>query len=556
MSISEQLEAAIDIKDLVSKYASIKKAWVNYKAVCPFPGHNEKTPSFVVSPAKQIAYCFGCHKGWGPIKFVMDIENCEFKDAIQILWSMTGIAVNTNFNTEKYEAAKNLYSLFRDAVNYYTQALWSYPEVKKYLFDRQISNETIEKFHFWYSDSGVGLYNYLQKKWYNDELIIASNIFLDIKSKKDKFINRIIFPLQNQRWDFIWLAGRILGKWEPKYLNSPASDIYDKSNILYGMFAARSHISQKDSIIVCEWYMDVIALQTAGFLNSVWVSGTALTDKHLQLIKRLTKKIYLCFDWDNAWEKATKASLDKMKNLGFEVRIITLPEWKDPDDIVKSEENFQDYIDNALSPIGYYIKKANVNTSSIDDKKNLLWELLEVIRSYSDNIEKDHYLKEIAKTLNINEHIIYDAFNKIRFTRNTQKEVKQAPDKITSQDIVIGQTLVNSSRLEFFRENLIFPEYLSDDLKKIFQHGTEVISEFPLEVKEKYKAISLKIEEDDSHASDYHVQEYLNKTARALNSDIFKIQSKVLKQRIDMGDDQAFLESVNLKNLAKKHWIK
>ena len=170
MSISEELESAIDIVELVSKYTSLKKAGVNFKAVCPFPGHNEKTPSFMVSPVKQMAYCFGCHKWGGPIKFIMDIENCEFREAIEILGWYTWIAVNSNFDKEKHEAKKNIYSLYKDAVNYYKNALKKYPEVKKYVFDRGLNEKVMEDFHFGYADSWVELYAYLKWKWYDPEM--------------------------------------------------------------------------------------------------------------------------------------------------------------------------------------------------------------------------------------------------------------------------------------------------------------------------------------------------------------------------------------------------
>lgn len=556
MSISEQLESAIDIKDLVSKYITLKKSGVNYKAVCPFPWHNEKTPSFMVSPSKQIAYCFGCHKWWGPIKFIMDIENCDFKEAIEILGSMTGIAVNTNFNHEKHKERKSLYSLFKDAVYYYKNTLTNYPDVKKYLFERGITTEIIDKFHFWYSDSWVELFSYLKNKWYDEQLIISSNIFLDINSKKDKFINRIIFPIQNARWDFVALAGRILGSWEPKYLNSPASDIYDKSNILYGLFEARTQISKLDYVIICEWYMDVIALQSHGFFNSVWVSWTALTDKHLQLLKRLTKKIYLCFDGDNAWEKATKASLEKMKNQEFEVKVILLPNGKDPDEIIKSWGDFHQYIKNACSPVAYYIRKTQINTSSIDDKKRILWELLEMIKSYSNNIEKDHYLKEVSSILNINENIIYDAFNKIRFKINTTHNAQIKSEKIDSEELVMAHCILDNTRSEFFAKNLIFHEYISKDLSNILKNPSETLQSFEIEKKERIKAFALKIENNETLANADNQEEELKKTAYALNKEIYKKQVEVLKNKMNHGDDESFIHYSQLVALAKKHGIK
>ena len=556
MSISEDLESAIDIVELVNKYSTLKKAWVNYKSVCPFPGHNEKTPSFMVSPVKQIAYCFGCHKGGWPIKFVMDIENCEFKEAIEILGAYTWIAVNTNFNKEKYEAKKNIYSLYKDAVNYYKSALQKYPEVKKYVFDRWLNEKVMEDFHFGYADSWVELYNYLKSKKYDDDLIKQSNIFLDINTKKDKFINRLIFPIQNARWDFVAFTARILWAWEPKYLNSPASDLYDKSNILYWLFNARTAISKEDFVIITEWQMDTIALQAAGFFNTVAVSWSALTDKHLTLIKRLTKKVFLCFDWDSAWDKATKAALEKMKNSWFEVKIISLPKWKDPDDIVKSWKDFNEYISAALTPIWYYIKKSSFDLTSIDEKKKVLAELLDIVKSYSDNIEKDFYLKEISKLLDINENIIYDSFNRIRYTTNTSKENKIKTDKVTSEELVIWYCLLNDKNLVFFNKHILFKEWLWSDLKAILEEWTWYINSLELNKKEIFRWISLKLEAETSHTNEDHSETELLKITTWLNRELYKKLVTILKKAMNSGNPEAFIKYTHLVNEAKKFGIK
>ncbi|MDP2090458.1 MAG: DNA primase [Candidatus Gracilibacteria bacterium] len=556
MNISEELEQAIDIVDLVSKYASLKKAGANYKSVCPFPGHNEKTPSFMVSPSKQIAYCFGCHKGGGAIKFVMDIENCDFKNAIEILGGYTGIEVNTNFNKEKHETKKNIYSLYKDAVNYYKNSLDKYPEVKKYVFDRGLNEKVMQDFHFGYADSGVELYNYLKSKGYDDDMIVQSNIFIDIKTRKDKFINRLIFPIQNARGDFVAFTARIIGAGEPKYLNSPASDLYDKSNILYGLFNARTSISKLDFIIVTEGQMDTISLQAAGFTNTVAVSGSALTDKHLTLIKRLTHKVFLCFDGDSAGEKATKSALEKMKNNGFEVRIIYLPEGKDPDDVIKSGGNFQEYINKALTPIGYYIKKSNFDLTSIDEKKKLLLELLEIVKSYSDNIEKDYYLKEISKRLDINQNLIYDSFNRIKFTTNTSKDPKIEVSKTSSEDMVIGYCILEENNIEFFNKHILFKNGLAQDLKKVLEDGLSYINSLELNKKERYRGIALKIEAENEHANKEHSDEELQKIVSGLNREVYKKLVTTLKKEMANGNNEAFVKYTHLVNEAKKIGIK
>ena len=557
MWIVEDLEWAIDMVDLVWRYTKLKKSGTNYKALCPFPWHSEKTPSFMVSPTKQIGYCFGCHRGGWAIKFIMDIENCTFKEAVEILSNYTWIKVAWNFKTENFEVKKNLYSLYKDATNYYKNTLKNYPEIKKYLYERCLNEDIINNFNIWYSDSWIELFNYLKSKWYTDEQIFESQIFLDIKTKKDKFIGRVIFPIQNSRWDFVAFAWRITWTWEPKYLNSPASKLYDKSNILYNLFNARQAITKEDFIIICEWYMDVIALNRWGFLNSVAVSGTALTEKHLTLIKRLTKRIYICFDWDWAWQKATELSLEKMKNEGFEVKIIKISWGKDPDEIISSGKDFSQFIKNALTPIWYFIKKSKFNTSSLEDKKILLEQGLELIKSYSDNVEKDFYLQELSKLLWIKESIVYDRFNKIKFKvqKSTEENLK-IKNNISSIELIMWYILLDEKNIDFFKENIVFSEYLPKDLKEIFEFWIKKIESFDLEKKEKIKWISLKIEDSENFKNSINKQEELKKAVIWLNREIFLNKQEELKNKINSGDESALLEFTSLNAKAKKIGLK
>jgi DNA primase len=302
--------------------------------------------------------------------------------------------------------------------------------------------------------------------------------------------------------------------------------------------------------------MDTIALQAAWFFNTVAVSWSTLTDKHLTLIKRLTKKVYLCFDWDAAGEKATKASLEKMKNSGFEVRIISLPKWKDPDDIIQSWKDFKEYIDSALTPIWYYIKKSNFDTTSIEEKKKLLAELLDIVKSYSDNIEKDFYLKEISKLLDINENIIYDSFNRIRFTTNTWKDNKINTDKITSEELVIWYCISNEKNIEFFNKHILFKDWLWTDLKKVLDEWVNYINSLELNKKEKLRWISLKIESDNTHANQEHSEAELHKITDWLNREIYKKLVTVLKKEMNSWNTEAFLKYTKLISEAKKIGIK
>lgn len=555
MGIVEELEWSIDIVDLVGKYVSLKKAWVNYKANCPFPGHSEKTPSFMVSKSKQLGYCFGCHKWGWPLKFIMDIENCEFKEALEILWNFTWVKVNTNFDQEKFESQKNLFSLYKSAVNFYKKSLENHPEIKKYLMDRWLNNETINKFNFWYAHSWVELYNYLKEKWFEDNLIEESTIFVDVKNRKDKFINRIIFPIQNNRWEFVAFTARIIWEWEPKYLNSPASKIYDKSSILYWLYDAKTSITKNDFVIITEWQMDTISMHAAWFTNTVAVSWTALTEKHLTILKRLTHKIYLCFDWDKAWEKATKLSLELMKNKEFEVKIISLKKWKDPDEIIKSWENFQDYINSAVTPIWYYIEKSNFDKSSIEDKKKLLNELIMIIKSYSDNIESDFYLKEVAKLLDISSKIVYDSFNRIRFQVENNKQEKNEANNINYEDLAIWYILNDEKNIDIFNKNLLFTENTSKNLENFLKKWKDFLQELELNKRERYKWLSLRIEEENKEKTTENIQNELKKISSSINKEIYKKLCAKLKNEMWKWDMEAFKKYSKLVKDAKKMWI-
>ena len=555
MTTPQDLENAVDIVDLVQRYTKLKKAGTNYKAVCPFPGHNEKTPSFMVSPAKQLAYCFGCHKWGGALKFIMDIEGCEFREAMEILGGITGIKI-ANVNPEKIKKEKNLFQIYKDAKNYYKNSLQKYPEVKKYLIDRGISDEIIEKFEFGYADSWVELYNYLKKLGYDDKIISDSAIFTNVSSKKDKFINRIIFPIQNNRWDYVAFTGRIIGAGEPKYLNSPATSIYDKSAILYWLFKARTSITKKDFVIVTEWQMDTISLHQYWFTNAVAISGTALTDKHIKTLKRLTHKIYLCFDGDSAWEKATKLSIENLKNKDLEIKIIMMPEWSDPDEFLKSGWDFEELIKKAVSPIWFLIEKADFDINSIDEKKKFLAEILQTLKSYNSIVEKYFYLKEIAKKLDLREDTVYEAFNRTRLKRESREENKIEKQEYTSEDYAIAYLLNDEKLIAELREKIIFRDFISLDLAKILVSGSHIVENFELEKKERYKALAMKIEDNSLSQTGEVIWNTIEKLVKKINLDSYKKAIKILKEKMNSWDIEAFWKYSEIVKEAKKMGLK
>ncbi len=553
MGFVDDLESSIDIVELVGRYARLKKAGVNYKALCPFPGHSEKTPSFVVSPAKQIAYCFGCHKWWGPVKFIMDIENSEFRDAVQILGNITGKEIQGfTENKEKIEIKKNLYSLYKDAAQYYKTALQNTPKIQKYLIDRGLTQEDISTFHFWYADSGVNLYNHLKEKGYDDTLIQASHIFVNLQARRDKFIGRIIFPIQGLRWDFVAFAGRVIDAWEPKYINSPASDIYDKSSILYWLYAARTSIIKHDAIIITEGYMDTIALHRAGYTNSVAVSGTALTQKHSTMIKRLTHKVYLCFDNDAAGEKATKSALEVLKNKELEVRIIVLKDANDPDDFLRWGWDFAHSIDTALSPITYFIETNNYNLQSIDEKKKFLTEIINIIKSYADPIEQDSYLKEVSRASDTPVKILYEMLQRTRSQRDRSTDVSNIKKEFTLEENIMAYIYTNPELTSMFEKNIIFPEWVSPILRQVLQDPKVAFSSLDITLMGNIKALSLKYENMTAETQEHDQK----KLIEAINKSLYKTLSTQYKQKIDEGDNEALNAFSELLKTAKTYGVK
>ena len=470
-----------------------------------------------------------------------------------MLGSITGREVQGfSENKEKIEIKKNLYSLYKDATQYYKHALSKNPEIKKYLFERWIKEDELQKFHFWYADSGIGLYTYLKEKWYEDEIIGQSNIFLDVRARKDKFIGRVIFPIQNLRGDFVAFAGRIVGQGEPKYLNSPASDIYDKSAILYGLYDARQSITKVDHIIITEWYMDTIALHKYGFFQTVAVSGTALTEKHITIIKRLTHKVYLCFDNDKAGEQATRNSLEILKNKGLEIRIIVLQWAKDPDEYLEQGKDFQTLIDTALSPIAYLIQKNHYNLESIDEKKKFIGEILDIIRNYSDSIEQDMYIKELSQISKTPLHIIYEMFRQTKAQKKSPENSGENTN-ISAEDKAIAYIYEKRDTIKEISESIIFPEWISSSLKKVLQDSTWFFQKLNLEKKERYKALAFSL---FSEKTESEQQEILQKIILNINRGSYKTLSELYKKNIESDGDLGLQKYTELLQLAKKHKIK
>lgn len=326
--------------DVVSSYVKMQKRGGNYIGLCPF--HNEKTPSFSVSPSKQIYYCFGCHRGGNVIKFVMDYENFGFQETLRHLAERAGIALPEEEPDERQKKEANIKERLREihkaAATYFYYQLHAEQgkRAKDYFLGRGLSEQTLTRFGLGYAGkSGSDLYRYLKSKGYDDGMLKESGLVsIEERGARDKFWNRAMFPILDTNNRVIAFGGRVLGEGMPKYLNSPETKLFDKSKSLYALNFARQ--SQRDYFILCEGYMDVIALHQAGYTNAVAALGTAFTPEHALLIKRYVQKLIISFDSDGAGVSAAKRALPILKEAGLGVRILNLLPYKDPDEFLKN----------------------------------------------------------------------------------------------------------------------------------------------------------------------------------------------------------------------------
>ena len=338
--VIEEVRTKNDIVDVVSQYVKLTRKGSSYFGLCPF--HNEKTPSFSVTPAKQMYYCFGCGAGGNVFNFVMEYENYTFGEALSYLAQRAGVELpKIEYSREAKEKAERkalLLEINKKAAQYFYYQLRREggKSAYQYLTGRGLSEETIKKFGLGYSDKySDDLYKYMKAKGYSDELLRESGLFNadERRGMYDKFWNRVIFPIMDVNNRVIGFGGRVMGDGKPKYLNSPETKIFDKSRNLYGLNVART--TRKNYLILCEGYMDVISMHQAGFTNAVASLGTALTSGHASLLKRYTQEVLLLYDSDEAGIRASLRAIPILREAGVNAKVVSLKPYKDPDEFIK-----------------------------------------------------------------------------------------------------------------------------------------------------------------------------------------------------------------------------
>ena len=410
-NLVEEVRLRNDIVDVISSYVRLQKKGSNHFGLCPF--HNEKSASFSVNQARQMYHCFGCGKSGNVITFIMEYENFTFPEALKLLADRAGVTLPEIEYSEEERKKDNLKArileAYKEAGKYYYYQLRSDAgkRAMDYFKDRGLSDETINKFGLGYAVTGRNLmYRYLKSKGYDDGVLREMRIFYmnEKEGMTDMFWNRAIFPIMDVNHRVIAFGGRVMGQGEPKYLNSPETMVFDKGRNLYGLNHART--ARKDNLIVCEGYMDVISLHQAGFNQTVGALGTALTSGHVNLLKRYTENVLLCYDNDGAGVKANLRAIPILRGAGVSAKVINMSPYKDPDEFIKNlgAEEFETRIRNAENSFYYEVRmlEGDYDLQDPDGRTKFTNEVARKLIRFEDPIERDNYLEAICGKYHIN----------------------------------------------------------------------------------------------------------------------------------------------------------
>ncbi|WP_337403666.1 DNA primase [Suilimivivens sp.] len=408
--VIEEIRMKNDIVDVVSGYVKLQKKGSSYFGLCPF--HNEKSPSFSVSPGKQIYYCFGCGAGGNVISFVMQYENYTFQEAVKFLAKKAGIQLPEAEYSEETRKKENkrarLLQVNKEAATYFFHQLRSENGRAgwQYLKKRELSDETIRKFGLGFANmTSNDLVKFLKSKGYEDEVIRDAGLatFDEKFGFHDKFWNRVMFPIQDINHRVIGFGGRVMGDGKPKYLNSPETPVFDKSRNLYGLNIART--ARKNQIILCEGYMDVITMHQAGFSQAVASLGTAFTEGQASLLKRYTDEVILSYDSDGAGVTAALRAISILKEAGMTGRVLNLEPYKDPDEFIKNcgQEAFQKRLDGAENTFFFEIRmlQKDHNMQDPESKTKFYREIARKLCGFSEEVERENYIQAVAQRYQI-----------------------------------------------------------------------------------------------------------------------------------------------------------
>ena len=483
----EEIKNSNDIVDVISQYVILKRSGRNFFGLCPF--HKEKSPSFSVSPDKQIFHCFGCGVGGNVIHFVSKIENIDFRETIELLANRANITLPTldnSYQDNKRAILKSkVYQINEIAAKFYHENLYkpTSKEAQNYIKKRKMDNRTLKSFLIGYSGTFDELYRVLKQKGFTEEEILASSLVNKTDNGKfiDRFRRRLMIPIQDTTGRFIAFGGRVLDDSKPKYINSPENIVYSKGRNLFGLNIAKKGDTKK--IIIVEGYMDAISLYQRGITNVVASLGTALTEQQGRLLRKNSEQVIIGYDADGAGQAATLRGLEILQNMGCDIRVLQIYGAKDPDEFVikYGPERFQKCVDSAISLVEFKVKilKQNLNIDNVNDKIKFLNEIAKILAKVDNNMEKEIYIDKISSEYGISKEAIYGEVNKLIYNKTTEKKVLERPPI---------KSYINKQQNENLDESIIKRE------KMVIY----ILVNYP---KESYEAIKDKITVDDIKAN-------------------------------------------------------
>lgn len=431
--IIEEIRQNNDIVDIISQYVHLTRKGRNYFGLCPF--HNEKSPSFSVSPDRQIFHCFGCGVGGNVYTFLMKIEGITFKEAIEVLAERANIQLpklENSADSKKEELKAKVYKVNEFTAEFYHQNLYK-PTAKiaqEYVKNRHLNQETLEAYKIGFSGRFDELYKALKSQGFEEKEILESGLVNknDNGTYIDRYRNRLMFPICDVRGKVIAFGGRVLDDSKPKYINSPENVVYSKGRHLFGLNIAKKDSAKK--ILIVEGYMDVISLHQRGITNVVGALGTALTEQQGWLLRKTTEQVILGFDADGAGQTAIARSIEILQNMGCDMRVLQIEGAKDPDEyIVKfGEGRFKLTVDNAISLVEFKVRnlKKELNLENTGDKIKFLNQIAKILSKVENTIEREVYIEKIAKGYNISKEAIYAEVNKLIYSNSKGDKILQS----------------------------------------------------------------------------------------------------------------------------------
>ena len=571
--ILEEVRQSNDIVEVISQYIHLKRKGRSYFGLCPF--HNEKSPSFSVSPDKQIFHCFGCGVGGNVITFISKIEGLGFKETIETLAERVNITLPTDNNTDnkKEELKSKVYKVNSFAAEYYHKRLYE-PRSKvgqEYVKERKLNQETLESYKIGFSGNFDELYRELRKQGFHDEEILESGLVNKTENGKyiDRYRNRLMIPIIDVRNRVIGFGGRVLDDTKPKYINSPENIVYSKGRNLFGLNVAKKGDTKK--LLIVEGYMDVISLHQRGITNVVAALGTALTPQQGWLLRKNTEQIILGFDSDGAGQTAVIRAMEVMQNMGCDIRVLQMAGAKDPDEYVLKygSARFKKLLDEAVSLIEFKVGllKQNLNLENTSDKIKFLNEIAKLISKIDNTMEREIYIEKISSGYNISKEAIFGQVNKLQYANKKndkileksksvvikrEKKTETIPEEILKREKTIISMLVNNQEMYSKIQQKIKPEdFMDSDNKEILR-----------KIYEKYENSDMNISINVNSILDYFNEEIQNKLTEIMTEDygildndkaLEDILLKYEREKLEKRRDELLEEIENEQDTTKKN---